>query len=105
MASKAPADQRVCCLKNSVHDDGPSPTATRSGVYTDRQWRPVASLTEEWMRRLVAMSSVIESAEPWRMALVRMAALVPTSIAQPRRLPARWITLWKRYWADSAQRV
>ena len=51
------------------------------------------------------MSSVMESTYPFLMALVLMAALVPTSMAQPRRLPARWMTLWNRYWADSAQRV
>ncbi len=74
-------------------------------MYTDRQHRPVAGLLVAWIRRLVAMSSVIDATYPSLIALVRTAAFVPTSIGHRRRFPPRWITLWNRYCADSAHRV
>ena len=53
------------------------------------------------------MSSVIESCRPPidRSALIRTALFVPTSMAMPRRLPARCSSEWNRYCCDSAQRV
>ena len=54
---------------------------------------------------LVAASSVMES---WRPPIAfsaesRTALFVPTNMAVPNRLPARWMTLWKRYcWLSAA---
>lgn len=51
-------------MKKSVQALGPSPTASTSGVYTDRHLLPVAGFFARWISNPVAMSSVIESYSP-----------------------------------------
>lgn len=80
-----PRDQRSCWVKKSVQAFGPSPTASTSGVYTERHLRPVAGLRWRCISNPVAMSSVIESYSPpiCRSALMRTALEVPTNIGAP----------------------
>ena len=76
-------------------------------MYTDFQRALVCGLRRVWNFWPVAMSSVTESDRPPMplSALMRMALLVPTSIAALYRFAARWISEWNGNCWDSAARV
>lgn len=85
IVSYVPLDQRSCWVKKSVQAVGPSPTASTSGVYTERHLLPVAGFLARCISKPVAMSSVIESYSPpiCLSAEIRTALLVPTNMGEP----------------------